>query len=113
MRRLLLVSSAAAVVLAGAAMASAQDHHHPGTVTFSPEHGHMISQHATTHHHGSFHDPHFHAQAGVALPDSIQIHPLPDTLVPHVPSAHLYRYGIVNDRPVIVDHSTRRVIHAF
>lgn len=111
MRRLFLISSSAAVLLAGVGMASAQ--HHPGPVTFSPEHGHIIRQHATTHHHGSFHDPHVHAQIGVALPDSVQLHPLPDTLALHIPSAHQYRYGIVNDRHVIVDHSTRRVIHAF
>lgn len=114
MRRLLLISGTVAVLLAGVGIASAQHHQdRPGPVTFTPEHGRMLHQHAIGQHHNSFRDPSFHAQVGAALPGSVQLHPLPDTLAGHVPSAHQYRYGIVNDRPVIVDHSTRRVIHSF
>lgn len=113
MRRLFLIVSTVAVLLAGAGIASAQRHHDPGSVTFTPEHGDMLHQHAINQHYNSFRDPNFRAQVGATLPGPVQLHPLPDTLAPHVPSAHQYRYGIVNDRPVIVDPSTRRVIHAF
>jgi hypothetical protein len=36
---------------------------------------------------------------------------LPDTL--KVPSADRYSYGIVNDRPVVVERTSRKVIHTW
>lgn len=113
MRRQLFISGAAAALLAAAGMASAQHHHDSGAVTFTPEHGQMLHQHSTHQHYNSFRDPHFHAQVGVVLPDAVELHPLPDTLAPRVPQGHHYGYGLVNDRPVIVDHSSRRIIHHF
>ena len=105
MRKMVLISVAAIVLVGGGA--SAQQ------LTFSAEHGHMLRQHATSQHYNSFHDPNFHAQAGGALPHTVEIHPLPEALVPHVPQAHQYGYGVVNDHPVIVDHSSRQIIHRF
>jgi hypothetical protein len=106
MRKMILISIAIAVLI-GTGLASAQ------TFTFSAEHGQMLRQHATSQHYNSFNDPNFHAQVGGALPHTVDIHPLPDALVPHVPQAHQYGYGVVNDHPVIVDHSNRQIIHHF
>lgn len=113
MRRLLLISATTTMILAGAGVASAQHAHDGGAVAFTPEHGNMLRQHSTSQHYNSVSDPNFHAQVGAILPGAVQIHPLPDTLAPRVPQGHQYGYGLVNDRPVIVDHSSRRIIHSF
>lgn len=107
MAKIAIVAIIAVAVLAGAGAVSGQP------FTFSHEHGQMLHQHATAQHHDSYRDPHFHAQVGAVLPGSVQVHPLPDSLAIHVPQAHQYGYGVVNDRPVIVDHSNRRVLHSF
>lgn len=123
MRRAFFVASAAAVLLAGVGIASQQstivtpaygeEAHHGGAVRFSPEHGHIIRQHAEHEHYRSHDDHHIHADVGGTLPGSVELHPLPHALMTQIPSAHEYRYGIVNGRHVIVHHSTRRVMHAF
>lgn len=119
--RLLRLSTIALALLAGVAVTSAQTvvttphgtETPGGAVTFSSEHGSVIRQHATTQHYQSVHEPSFHGQVGATLPGSVQLHPLPDALVTQMPAARQHQYTIVNDRPVIVDPSTRRVIHAF
>jgi hypothetical protein len=122
MRRAFFVASAAAVLLASFGIASqlstivtpayGEDAHH-GEFRFSPEHGHVIRQHAEHEHYRSHDDHHVHADVGLTLPGSVELHPLPHALMTQIPSAHEYRYGIVNGRHVIVHHSTRRVMHAF
>jgi hypothetical protein len=83
------------------------------TVTFSTDHGAVLREHATNQRHQSFRDEHFRAQVGGAVPAQVELHDLPSALHQHVPQGHQYRYGIVNERPVIVDHSNRRIIHHF
>ncbi len=42
-------------------------------------------------------------------PKNVTLFPLPETM--KIPSAVLYTYGIVNDRAVVVDRMTRKVVH--
>lgn len=116
------LSATALAFLAGVTAASAQavvvppldtQGHGSAAVTFSPERGSLIRQHATTQHDQSVREPSFHGQVGATLPSSVELHPLPDALVTQVPAARQHQYTIVNDLPVIVDSSTRRVIHVF
>lgn len=112
-----------ATLVAGISFAMAQSATHQpaaghgtvqsGGMAFTPEHGAMIRQHATGQRYQSFQDQGFHAQVGVTLPGSAQLHPLPDGLVTQMPSARSHQYSIVNDRYVIVDPATRRVTHTF
>ena len=119
MRSIYLASGLA--ILAGLSSASAQtvvttphgSERHDSAVTFSPEHGAGIRQHATGQHYQSVHEPSFHGGVGATLPGSVQLHPLPDALVTQMPAARNHQYTIVNDRHVIVDPSTRRVVHSF
>jgi hypothetical protein len=127
MKNLLLTATAAFALLVGANAASAQGlphempqglphetpRHGGGTVTFAPEHGHMLREHATTHHFSSAHQSDFRVEVGATLPHSAQLHPLPDALATHLPAARSYQYSIVNNRHVIVEPGTRRIIHAF
>jgi len=113
MKRLTIFSIAgSAFLLASAGVATAQ-HHHDGAPTFTTEHREMLHQHFRHQHYSSFRDPHFHAHVGDVVPDAMELHPLPDTLATRVPHGSHYGYGLLNERPVIVDHSTRRVIHHF
>ena len=116
---------AAATLVAGMSFALAQSATHEpagahatvgvqgGGMSFTPEHGAMIRQHATGQRYQSFQDQGFHAQVGATLHGSAQLHPLPEGLVAQMPSARSHQYSIVNDRYVIVDPSPRRVTHAF
>jgi len=112
------LGTATLMLLASLTAASAQPLHptpgaHDGGLSFSPEHGGLLRQHAASQHYQSVRDPGFHAQVGAPLPASAQLHPVPDALVGQVPGARQHQYAIVNDRPMIVDPATHRVVHAF
>ncbi|MBX9847198.1 MAG: DUF1236 domain-containing protein [Xanthobacteraceae bacterium] len=80
-------------------------------LTFTPEHGAMLRQHAATQHYAPVHDPAIHAQVGATLPGSVELHPLPDALAGHLPAARSYRYTIIGNRPVVVDPGSHRIVH--
>lgn len=114
MKRFFLYSVAITVLLSATAGGATAQHHHDGdTPTFTSEHRQMLQEHSSHQHYNSFRDPHFHAHAGAIVPEAVELHPLPDTLATRMPQGSHYEYGVVNDRPVIVDHSSRRVIHHF
>ena len=109
------------LTLSLAGRASAQDVHvapsHDrathGTLSFAPEHGAILQEHAASQHFGSVRDPGFHAEIGGHLPGTVDLHPLPDRFVTQLPGARTYQYDIVNDRRVIVEPGTRRIIHVY
>jgi hypothetical protein len=114
------LSAVVLALVAGTTVASAQsvvttphgtESH--GSVTFAPEHGAIIREHATSEHFNSVQDPNVHVQVGGTLPPSVGLHPLPDRIVTQVPGARSYQYGVVNNRHVVVEPGTRRVIHSF
>lgn len=119
MRPLILGATVGFTLLAGVNVAAAQavitttphGTQTHGSVSFAPEHGAIIREHATGQHFSSVQDPNIHAQVGATLPGSVQLHPLPDRLVTQVPAARSYQYSIINNRHVVVDPGTRRVIH--
>lgn len=118
MRRFLLGATALIALLGGVAISSAQPavhetQTHGGAVSFAPEHGRVLREHATTQHYSSAQQPDFQVQVGATLPNSAQLHPLPDAIGTHVPAARSYQYSIINNRHVVVDPGSRRIIHAF
>lgn len=110
--RYLLSATAATLLAAGIGIASAQTSSTTTTTTtWSPEYGSMIREHSTTQKYGSFKDPALQPRVGVVLPNTVELHPLPPTVT--VPQSQSYSYSIVNDRPVVVERSSRRVIHTW
>ncbi|MBZ0209668.1 MAG: DUF1236 domain-containing protein [Hyphomicrobium sp.] len=96
------------------AVAQHDDHEtgsHGSTNTYTPAHGHMLREHGHSHGFASTHHRDFKVQVGAILPHSARFHPLPDDLVRQVPGARRHQYSIVNDRHVIVDPRTRRIVH--
>ena len=56
-----------------------------------------------------FVDPNLKLSLGMELQNNVTLFPLPETM--KIPSAELYTYGIVNNRAVVVDRMTRKVVH--
>ncbi len=120
MKTVVLGVTAVLALLVGAnigvtqAVAQRDDHEtgkHGRTITYAPAHGNMLREHAHSQGFASTRHADFNVQIGAILPHSAQLHPLPDKLVTQVPGARGHQYSIVNDRHVIVDPVTRRIVH--
>lgn len=114
MRRSLLSFAAASVFLAGAGLASAQTTSSSTTTTtstWSNDQAHAITEYSTTKHYSSFDDPALKPDVGMVLPEKITLYPLPDTLKIEDPDR--YSYSIVNQHPVVVERTTRKVVHTW
>src|SRR5450631_969427 len=103
MRKSLFSIVAASVVLAGAGLASAQTTTST-TTTWTNDQGTTIRKDSTTQKYSSFSDPALKPDVGMALPGTVTLYPLPDTV--KVPSPDTYSYAIVNDQPVVVERTT-------
>lgn len=111
MRRPLLPVLAAAMLAAGVGVAAAQSSTTTTTTTWSSDEGTGLRQYSETRHYQSYADPSWHATVGAELPSAAPLYPLPDTM--HVPSASSYSYSIVNNEPVVVERTTRKVVHTW
>ena len=48
---------------------------------------------------------------GMELPPTVTLYALPDTIKVQTPDR--YRYGLINNRPVVVETTTRKVVHTW
>jgi hypothetical protein len=48
---------------------------------------------------------------GEEAPSGMTLHEIPDSMKLH--SAERYRYGMVNDHPVVVEQSSRKIVHSW
>jgi hypothetical protein len=111
MRRTLFSIATASVFLVGAGVASAQTSSTTTTSTWTNDQGTVFRDYSTTKKYNSFNDPKLVPSVGVELPGSVTVYPLPDTVKIDEPDH--YSYGIVNDHPVVIDRTTRRVVHTW
>jgi len=110
MRKSLFSAVTASVFLAGVGLASAQSST-TTTSTWTNDQGSAITQYSTTQHYKSFSDPSMNPSVGMALPNTVTVYPLPQTL--NVPDADEYSYSIINNHPVVVERTTRKVVHTW
>jgi hypothetical protein len=110
MRKSLFSIVTASVILSGAGLASAQTST-TTTSTWTPAQGTAITQYSTTQKYQSYSDPALAPTVGTVLPQAVTVYPLPPTV--EVPSASTYSYSIVNNQPVVVDTTTRKVVHTW
>ena len=108
MRKSLFSIVTASALVAGAGLAGAQTST-TTTTTWTPEQGTAITQYSTTQHYQSFTQP--DVTVGTVLPQAVTVYPLPPTV--QVPSPDSYSYSIVNNQPVVVDRTTRQVVHVW
>lgn len=110
MGRLLLSTSAVALLLAGFGIASAQTTS-TTTSTWTTDQGTVIRDYSTSRKYTPFIDPSLEPNVGVVLPGTVMVYPLPDSM--KVPEPDRYSYSIINNRPVVVERSSRKVIHTW
>jgi len=111
MRKSLLSIVTASIVLASAGLASAQQTSTTTTTTWSTDQGTAIREYSTTKKYSSFKDPSLKPTVGTALPGTVTLYPLPETV--KVAEPDLYSYTIINDEPVVVERTTRKVVHTW
>src|SRR5476651_1700910 len=112
MKKSLLSIATASVLLASVGLASAQT----GTTTttessWTADQGRSFSEYSTIKKYSSFSDPAFKAAPGSEVPSGVTLYPIPDTV--KIQSADRYRYGMINDHPVVVESTTRKVVHSW
>ena len=101
----------AAMLLVGVGSAVAQTTTTTSTTTFSQDQGTVLREYSTTQNYTGVRDPSVQVRIGTVLPGTVELRPLPEVI--KVPSAERYSYSIVNDRPVVVERTTRKVIHTW
>ena len=109
MRRSLLSIVAASAMLTGAGLAAAQTTT-TTTQTWTTEQGNVIRQYSTTNNYQSFTAP-AQPQIGVEVPTNMTLYALPPQV--QVQNPDQYSYTIINNEPVVVERTTRRVIHTW
>ena len=111
MRKSLFSIVTASVLLAGVGLASAQTTTTTTSSQWTPAQGTAITEYSTTQKYQSFSDPTMTPSIGMALPQTVTVYPLPPTVV--APSPGSYSYSIINNQPVVVDTTTRKVVHTW
>ena len=109
MKKSLFSIVTASMIVAGASLASAQTT--TTTTTWTTDQGAAITDYSTTQKYVSFSNPNMQPAVGFVLPGTVTVYPIPTTM--NVPNATLYNYGLINGDPVIVDRTTRKVIHTW
>lgn len=107
MRKVLLsVATASALLVSASAFAETTT-----TTTWTASDGTVIKEYSTSQNYAPVSVPDFNAQVGVVLPQNVKVYSLPSTV--KVSDPDRYSYTIVNDQPVVVERSTRRVVHVW
>lgn len=110
MNKSLLSLVAASAILIASGLVSAQSTTNT-TTTWTTDQGTTIREYSTTQKYNSFNDPTLKPSIGVVIPGTVTVYPLPETL--KVPSADTYSYGIINNQPVVIERTTRKVVHSW
>jgi hypothetical protein len=111
MKKSLFAIVTASAILSGAGLASAETTTTTTTRQWTPDQGTAITQYSTTQKYQSFSDPSLTPTVGAVLPSTVTVYPLPPTVVAPAPGS--YSYSIVNNQPVVVDSTTRKVVHTW
>jgi hypothetical protein len=107
----LLSIATASVLMTGVGLASAQSETPSAPPSWSQSQGAMMTQYSTTKHYTSYMDPNMQPTVGMVLPDTVTVYELPDTM--SGPAYTNYRYGMINNQPVVVETTTRKVVHTW
>ena len=108
MKKQLLAMTTGLALLAGVGAAFAQT---TTTTTWTNDQGTMMREYSTTNKYSSYNDPAFTPTVGMELPGTVTLYSLPDQM--RSPATETYRYAIVNDSPVVVETTTRRIVHSW
>ena len=107
MRKVLISVATASALLVGAASAFAEST--TTTTTWTAADGTVIKEYSTTQNYAPVSDPALKPSVGMTLPGTVKVYSLPSNI--KVSDPENYSYTIINDQPVVVERSTRRVVH--
>ena len=110
MRKSLLSVAAATMFLTGVGLASAQSES-PSEPSWNANDGALMTQHYTTMKYTTYQDSSMHPVVGMVLPDAVTVYDMPDSM--NGPQYKRYRYGMINGHPVVVETTTRKVVHTW
>jgi len=110
MKHSLITVAAASVLFAGIGVAAAQVET-PATPSWTPAQSQTMITTYHSRHYSAYSDPAMQPRVGMVLPDTVQVYPLPDSM--QGPAYSHYRYGMINDHPVVVESTTRKVVHTW
>ena len=108
MKRSLLAAVSASMVLASVGLALAEGE---TPTPWAPAQGVIMTEYTTTRHYVTVTDPNLQPAVGMELPGTVTVYELPDTM--NVPSATSYRYTMINNHPVVIETTTRKVVHTW
>ena len=114
MTKSLYAAAIATVLLSSAGIAAAQTDQTTTTTTtqsWSPDYGQQLTQYYSTNGYAPVTDPNVQVTVGAPLPPTVTFYPLPPNI--RVPNPDRYSYTIINSHPIVVDRTTRRVIHTW
>ena len=110
MNKSLLSAAFATAVMMGTGLAFAQSTTTTTTTeSWTTEQGPMMREYYMSKKYTPYANSTLKPTVGMALPSDVTIYPLPETV--KVPSPGTYSYTIINDQPVVVERSSRKIIH--
>jgi hypothetical protein len=105
----LLSVAAAAVLFASVGIASAQSEGGASVPAWTAEQGQALTANYEKMRYESFNDPALASEVGTVLPNTVHVYPLPDGMTGVAYKS--YSYAMVNDHPVVVITTTRKVVY--
>ena len=105
-----LFSLAIVAVLAGAGLAQAQTTT-TTTTTWTNDQGTIMREYSTTKKYVGITDPAMVPTVGMVLPNNVTIYEMPATMT-GMPTGQ-YSYTMINNNPVVVETTTRKVMHTW
>jgi hypothetical protein len=114
MRRVLIAALATGCLASGAALAQTSvtttttSPEVTGAITIAPEKRTVIRQQLRSARPAQIKE---RVTVGMTVPTEIELVAVPETVVTEVPAVRSYRYFVWNDDVVLVDPSSRRVVH--
>lgn len=111
MRKSLLSLATAAALLAGVGLAQAQTATATTTTVWTNDQGTVLRAYSTSKKYADYDDATMVPTVGMELPAKVTVYALPDTMKMQ-PTEH-YSYTIINHNPVVVDTTTRKIVHTW
>jgi len=111
MNKTVLSIFSAAILLGSVSLAAAQSTTTTSTSTWTNDQGRTITDYSTSQKYSSFNDPALKPVIGMEMPGTVTVYPLPSTVTVTTPER--YSYGIVNNQPVVIERTTRKVVHTW
>jgi hypothetical protein len=102
--------AAASLLFAGVGVASAQNES-PTSPSWTPAQGRTLTTTYQTRHYQPYADPSMHPEMGMVLPETVHVYPMPEGM--NGAAYSRYSYGMINDHPVVVETTTRKVVHTW